>query len=156
MGIKVRGMRESLLKASPQRVTSEIQKIMSDALEEGERSGKDNIGTAGTNRKWAATWTTEWPHEDTGRDRSSHSRSDSGDMQRDFSHAKPEVHGHTVRGKLGWDDNSPTYYSLQEKGFRHVLDQTSIKGMFALRDSGKLTEDEIRSKLKKMSDALFN
>lgn len=113
---------------------SEFEGALDRSLQKGEEAMKEAIATRGTGREWSHPWGRN------GRTASKPGRIDTGEMQGDVRGVITEVSEQRVEGNLGWDDNSPLYYALQDQGFTHVITGDEIEGMRALRDAAEVTE----------------
>lgn len=113
-------------------ILDRAEDALEEALEEGERAMKEAIATRGTGRTWEKPWG--------GRAGSFPGRIDTGDMQDDVNGEMLPRTTNTVSGRLGWDDNSPFYYRLQEAGFTHSITGEEIEGMMALHDAADVAK----------------
>jgi hypothetical protein len=128
------GNLDQLLRLGNVNLTDEFEKAMDTSMQAGEQAMKEAIATRGTGKTWSHPWGRS------GRTGSFPGRVDSGDMQNDAQGKVTQVQANYVEGVLGWDDNSPMYYALQDQGFTHVITNEDIEGMSALRDSAEVAE----------------
>lgn len=128
------GNLDQLLNIAKIDLPSEFEGAMERSLEKGEEAMKEAIATRGTGKTWSHPWGRN------GRTGSYPGRVDTGAMQGDVRGVVTEVSEKRVEGNLGWDDNSPMYYALQDQGFTHVITGEDIEGMRALRDAADITE----------------
>lgn len=113
-------------------ILDRAEKALEEALEKGEDAMREAISTRGTGKTWQKPWG--------GRSGSIPGRVDSGDMLDDVDSKILERTNDTVSGQLGWDDNSPLYYQLQEGGFNHWITGEQVEGMMALRDAADIAK----------------
>lgn len=130
------------------KVINQVEQAMEEATEKGERALKEFVATRGTGKTW------KFPSFDTGRAGSTPGRIDSGDLQGDARGRVTEVTQSRVTGELGWDENSPFYYRLQELGFQHWITGEDIEGMMALRDAADIAKRSLIADLQNIGEDL--
>lgn len=129
MGVQVSGGNDLESRLDPGRFMKRVEVVMNDVLEDGANQMQSNIETRGTGREWTRPW---GPNGRTG---SYPGRVDTGQMVREVQGEVIASDSNGVTGVLGWPENSPDYYRLQEHGFYHVLTQEDVEGMRALADA---------------------
>lgn len=127
-------------------ILDRAEDALESALEKGEQAMKEAISTRGTGNTWEKPWG--------GRTGSSPGRVDTGDMLDDVDGKLTGRTNDTVTGVLGWDDNSPFYYRLQEGGFTHWITGREIEGMMALKDAADVARRSLLSDLQDIGRSL--
>lgn len=129
MGVKVTGESAIESRLDPGRLMQRVATVMDDVLGDGANEMQSNIETRGTGREWSRPW---GPNGRTG---SYPGRVDTGQMIREVQGEVTSISNKRVTGTLGWPEDSPDYYRLQEHGFYHTLTQEDVDGMRALADA---------------------
>lgn len=129
MGVKVTGDSDIEARLDSKRFMQRVAVVMDDVLEDGAHEMQQNIETRGTGREWSRPW---GPNGRTG---SYPGRVDTGQMVREVQGEVVSTSANRVTGVLGWPEDSPDYYRLQEHGFYHTLTQEDVDGMRALADA---------------------
>lgn len=120
---------------NPKSTMDRVEAAVAEAAEKGKEVMREAIETRGTGKTWKSSWF--------GRTGSFPGRVDSGDMLRDVEGEVLTRTATTVTGVVGWADNDPMYYALQEGGFRHVLTGEMVEGMMALRDGAEVAKNSL-------------
>lgn len=138
-GVQLSGFDELSRRLNPQRLMDQIEKATEESLAEGKSDMRHSIETRGTGKTWQRAWN--------GRTGSYPGRVASGDMlnavEGKITARRPEM----IEGILGWADGSPDYFRYQNIGFRHVMAQTDVAGMRALRDASDLLRADLIERL---------
>lgn len=127
-------------------VLDKVEDAMETALEKGQDAMREAISTRGTGNVWEKPWG--------GRAGSFPGRVDQGDMLDDVEGKLLPRTPKTVSGQLGWDENSPLYYSLQEAGFNHSITGEEVEGMMALHDAAEVARRSLIQDLEQIGDSL--
>lgn len=117
---------------NPGKVLDRIEGEVEESTEKGRQVMREAIETRGTGKTWKTPWF--------GRSGSFPGRVDQGDMLKDVKGEVTQRTKRAVTGMVGWDENSPLYYRLQDNGFRHVLTGEDVEGMMALRDASEVAK----------------
>lgn len=126
-------------------IMGEIEDALEESLNEGADEMRGMIESRGTGNQWSRPGPS-------GRTGSYPGRVDSGNMLNDVESQISDRGDNYVEGWLGWKDNSPLYYRLQENGFNHRLAGRDIPGMMALRDAAEETEKILEDKLRRIGN----
>lgn len=153
MPLKVRGRvftaPESII--SVNKLMGHVEREMENLVDRGADEMKQLIETRGTGRRWVGDWGS-MPNGTPGRTGSIPGRVASGQMRDDV---KSEVNAGTnkVVGVFGWIDNTETYYLMQENRFFHRIGRFEVEGMHALRDAGRLIDQDFKPAMDKAVSA---
>ena len=119
-------------------ITDGVERAVERTADELRDQIKETIENSGTGETWKGDWGS-WPHGHPGRTGSSPGRVASGRM-RDAVKARTTRTGSSVTGEAGWIDEWEDYFGYQEGGFRHVIAQREIAGMYAITDAADNAE----------------
>jgi len=126
----------------PDRIMRNVEGAMEAGLHEGAEMMRQFIETRGTMREWSRPWGASQ------RSASIPGRDDTGQMKNAVQGEIEDFSRDTIRGVLGWAPGSPLYYQLQEHGFFHVLTGEDVAAMYALRDAGEWTKEELDRRIR--------